>query len=63
MEIRRLKARLALIDSMLERVDTPSERTTILRRTVFVLRRLINEAEDIRSPYGPATPMARFSLQ
>ena len=63
MEIQRLKARLALMDSMLERLDGSAERVQVLKRTVFVLRSILREEEDIRSPYGPVTPIAQFSLQ
>lgn len=63
MELQRLKARLALIDEFLERTDASSERARQLKKTVFVLRRILVEESDLVSPYGPATGMARFSLQ
>jgi hypothetical protein len=63
MEIQRLRARLALIDGMLERMDANEDRVQQLKRTVYVLKSVLHDGEDLPSPYGPPTPMARFSLQ
>ena len=62
MEIQRLRARLALIDGILGRMDPSADRVQQLKRTVFVLRSLLHEEGDLPSPYGPSCPMARFSL-
>jgi hypothetical protein len=34
-----------------------------LKRSVYVLRALLKNNNQIQSPYGPATPIVRFSLQ
>ena len=61
--IQKFKARLALLDSMLSKLKTSQVRMIQLRRSVYVLRALLKEQNGIRSPYGPATPFASFSLQ
>ena len=63
MELRHLKARLALLDNMLNRMSGSSLRMRHIRRTIFVLRAMILTEENLRSPYGPETPIAQFSLQ
>ena len=62
MELRQLKARLALLDTMLDKMNASPARIQHIKRTVFVLRSLINE-EGIPSVYGPELSIARFSLQ
>ena len=57
------KDRLALLDSMLSRLKTSHSRMKQLRRSVYVLRTLLSKQENIKSPYGPATPIVRFSIQ
>jgi hypothetical protein len=57
------KDRLALLDSMLSRLKTSHSRMKQLRRSVYVLRALLDKQENIKSPYGPATPIVRFSIQ
>lgn len=56
-------ARLALLDSMLSKLKTSHARVRQLRRSVHVLRHLLNSENGIRSPYGPETPIVRFSIQ
>ena len=63
MEFQRFKARLDLIDSLLDQMDPAADRVQYLRRTVFVLRQMVGDGMDLPSPYGPATPIARFSMQ
>ena len=57
------QARLALLDSMLSKLKTSHARVKQLKRSVHVLRSLLKDQENIKSPYGPETPIARFSLQ
>jgi hypothetical protein len=61
--IQHLKARLALLDAMLSRMNRTQPRTQHLKRTVFVLRAMLEGNEELRSPYGPHTAIAKFSLQ
>lgn len=61
--LQNFKDRLALLDSMLSRLKTSHVRMKQLRRSVYVLRTLLNKEENIKSPYGPATPIVRFSIQ
>ena len=61
--LQNFKARLALLDSMLSKIKTSHARMQHLRRSIYVLRELLNDQRDIKSPYGPATPIVRFSLQ
>ncbi len=61
--IQSFKARLALLDSMLSKLKSSHARVRQLRRSVHVLRHLLKNESGIRSPYGPETPIARFSLQ
>lgn len=63
MEFQRFKARLALMDSLLDTMDPNADRVQYLRRTVYVLRNLLHSAADLPTAYGPPTPIARFSLQ
>ena len=62
MEIQRLRARLALIDGILGRMDPAADRVQQLKRTVYVLKALLRDEGDMPSAYGPSSPMARFSL-
>lgn len=61
--IQNFKARLALLDSMLSKMKTSHTRMQQLKRSVHVLRALLADNRQIRSPYGPSTPIVRFSLQ
>ena len=61
--LRDFKARLALLDSMLSKMRTSQSRMMHLKRSVQVLRALLKNPEKIQSPYGPATPIVRFSVQ
>ena len=63
METTQLKARLALLDMMLSKMNGSQIRMLHLKRTVFVLRAILNEQGEIRSAYGPETGIAQFSLQ
>lgn len=63
MELRQLKARLALLDTMLDKMNASTARIQHIKRTIFVLRSLLNEEGAIPSVYGPELSIARFSLQ
>jgi hypothetical protein len=55
--------RLELLDSMLNQFKSNHSRMKQLKRSVYVLRSLLKNEQQIKSPYGPATPIVRFSLQ
>ena len=55
--------RLELLDSMLSQFKSNHARMRQLKRSVYVLRSLLKNEQQIKSPYGPATPIVRFSLQ
>jgi hypothetical protein len=57
------KARLAMLDSMLSRLKTSHSRVRQLKRSVYVLRAMLKDENSIKSPYGPETPIVRFSVQ
>ena len=57
------RKRLDLLDSMLSQLKSSHVRVRQLRRSVYVLRILLNDETNIKSPYGPPTPIAAFSLQ
>lgn len=61
--IRNFKTKLDLLDSMLSKLKSSHSRVVQLRRSVYVLKTLLKDQETIKSPYGPATPIVRFSLQ
>jgi hypothetical protein len=61
--IQSFKARLALLDSMLTKLRSSHARVRQLKRSVYVLRYLLKDDAEIRSPYGPETPIVRFSVQ
>ena len=55
--------RLELLDSMLNQFKSNHARMKQLKRSVYVLRSLLKNEKQIQSPYGPSTPIVRFSLQ
>ena len=57
------KARLDLLDSMLSKLKTGHSRMRQLKRSVYVLRELLKNEKNIKSPYGPTTPIVQFSVQ
>lgn len=61
--IQQFKERLALLDSMLSKMKSSHARMQQLKRSVHVLRALLSKQNQIQSPYGPATPIVRFSVQ
>jgi hypothetical protein len=63
MELRQLKARLALLDSMMMKMNASPARLQQIKRTVFVLRAILSESGEIPSVYGPNLSIAPFSLQ
>ncbi len=34
-----------------------------LKRSVYVLKALLSDQNNIKSPYGPDTPIVKFSIQ
>jgi hypothetical protein len=63
MELRQLKARLALLDTMIGKMNGSAVRVQHIRRTLFVLRSMLNLENGIPSVYGPQLSIAQFSLQ
>ncbi len=61
--LQNFKNKLELLDSMLSKLKTSHTRVAQLKRSVYVLRTLLSREENIKSPYGPATPIVRFSIQ
>ncbi len=61
MEHQDFMSRLELLDSMIQRTTIDNARIRQLKRSVYVLRKLLKEA--IPSPYGPETPIVKHSLQ
>jgi hypothetical protein len=61
--LKNFKNKLDLLDSMLSKLKTSHSRVAQLRRSVFVLKTLLKDQNNIQSPYGPATPIVRFSRQ
>jgi hypothetical protein len=61
--IDQFKDKLALLDSMLNKMKTSHARVQQLKRSVYVLRKLLTDEANIKSPYGPSTPIVRFSIQ
>lgn len=57
------RARLELLDSMLSKLKSNHTRMSQLKRSVYVLRELLKDQHGIKSPYGPATPIVKFSVQ
>lgn len=57
------KARLELLDSMLNKLKTGHARVRQLKRSVYVLRAILKDQSAIKSPYGPSTPIVQFSVQ
>lgn len=63
MELRQLKARLDLLDTMVEKMDASPARKRGIKRTVFVLRAFLKLQTAIPTVYGPDVAIAQFSLQ
>ena len=61
--IHKFKVKLALLETMLNRMKTSHARVRELKKSVQVLRALLKDSQGIRSPYGPKTAIVRFSLQ
>jgi len=62
MEMRQLKARLDLLDMMVDKMNATPVRVQHIKRTLFVLRSML-AAGPIASAYGPDLTIAQFSLQ
>lgn len=57
------KDKLEKLDSMLSKLKSTHVRVVQLKRSVYVLRTILSDQNNIKSPYGPVTPIVRFSLQ
>ena len=57
------KKKLDRLEIMLSKLHSSHARVRQLKRSVFVLRAILSDESKIKSPYGPTTPIARFSLQ
>ena len=63
MEMRQLKARLDLLDSMIDQMNASPVRVQHIKRTLFVLRSMLSYQEELPTVYGPDLTVAQFSLQ
>jgi hypothetical protein len=61
--LKNLREKLDKLDSLLGQLKTSHARVRQLKRSVYVLRALLKEENAIKSPYGPVTAIARFSIQ
>ncbi|MCB4756549.1 MAG: hypothetical protein LHV69_05900 [Elusimicrobia bacterium] len=61
--IRNFKAKLDQLDHLLGKLKSSHYRVRQLKRNVFILRSLLRDESNVKSPYGPDTPFIRFSLQ
>ncbi len=63
MDTRQLKARLDLLDMMVDKMNATPVRVQHIKRTVLVLRAMLANSGTIPSAYGPDLTIAQFSLQ
>ncbi len=63
MELHKLKARLDLLDAMINQMNASAARIQGIKRTVYVLRSFVKNDKAIPSVYGPDSSIAQFSLQ
>jgi len=61
--INSFKAKLEMLETMLSKMDQRHSRVIQLKRSVYVLKTLLKSNASIKSPYGPSTPIVRFSIQ
>lgn len=61
--LRDFKTKLEKLDVLLGQIKSSHARVRQLKRSVQVLKVLLDHHEDIKSPYGPVALFARFSLQ
>jgi hypothetical protein len=57
------KAKLALLDTMLSKMKSSHSRVRQLQKSIYILRAMLRNEDAIKSPYGPDTPIVRFSIQ
>ena len=57
------KSKIEKLDTLLGQLKSTHVRVRQLKRSVQVLKVLLNHHENIKSPYGPVTPIVQFSLQ
>ncbi len=60
--IKQFKEKLRVLTGMLDNLKTPSEKVKQLKRSVYVLRKLLENEANIISPYGPEIGIIRNSL-
>lgn len=61
--INNFKSKLDMLDSMLRQLHSSHSRVQQLKRSVYVLKKILKNPEHVKSAYGPATPIVRFSVQ
>jgi hypothetical protein len=61
--IQQFKTKLSQLEALLGQLKSSHARVQQLKRSVYVLRVLLNDHENIKSPYGPHTAIVQFSLQ
>ena len=61
--LQKFKMKLALLESMLNKMQSSHARVKELKKNIFVLKTLLKDSSSIKSPYGPTTAIVRFSLQ
>jgi len=61
--IQRFRVKLTLLENLLSQMKNSHSRVKQLKRNVYILQALLRKQENIKSPYGPSTPIVRFSLQ
>ncbi|MCG3205636.1 MAG: hypothetical protein KCHDKBKB_02358 [Elusimicrobia bacterium] len=61
--IQNFRARLEMLDGMLSKLKHSHGRVKQLKRSVYVLRALLKDQNNIKSPYGPQSVIVQFSVQ
>lgn len=61
-EIQHFKQKLDTLERMLRKLNSNHSRVKQLKRSVYVLRAILDNENLFHIPYGPATPIAKYSL-
>jgi hypothetical protein len=61
--IKEFKNKLSKLEALLGQLKSSHSQVQQLKRSVYVLKVLLNDHENIKSPYGPHTAIVQFSLQ
>lgn len=61
--IQEFQRKLNQLESLLKRFRGHHARVRELKKNVAVLKALLKDQNNIKSPYGPPTAIVRFSLQ